>query len=106
MGCFEERGEESGLSLIRIKQNGQLIIEDNKKEDDGNYTCIISNRFGIVHHSVIVQSVSRVFTMELKIHPNQPGNHAVQVGGELTIWCQLIVEDESSTYFVGWYKHF
>ena len=103
---LKRRGRKSGLSIIRMKQNGQLIIEDNKKEDDGNYTCIISNRFGTIHHSIMVQSVSRVVAMEPKIHPNQPGNHTVQVGGDLTLWCQLTVEDESSSHYVGWYKHF
>jgi len=100
------RGRKSGLSIIRMKQNGGLIIEDNRKEDDGNYTCIISNKFGTIHHSIIVQSVSRVVAMEPKIHPNQPGNHTVQVGDEVTLWCQLTVEDESSSHYVGWFKHY
>ena len=103
---LERRGRKSGLSILRIKQDGQLIIEDNRKEDDGNYTCIISNMFGTIHHSIIVQSVSRVVAMEPRVHPNQPGNHTVVVGGDLTLWCQLAVEDESSSHYVGWYKHF
>jgi len=100
------RGRKSGLSIIRIKQNGELIIEDNRKEDDGNYTCIISNNLGTIHHSIMVKSVPRVVAMEPKILTNQPGNHTVMVGGNLTLLCQLTVEDEVSTHFVGWYKHY
>jgi len=101
-----KRGRKSGLSTIRIKQNGELIIEDNRVEDDGNYTCFISNKFGTIHHSIMVQSVPRVVAMEPKIHKDQPGNHTVLVGTNLTLQCQLTVEDESSPHFVGWYKHY
>jgi len=100
------RGRKSGLSTIRMKQNGDLIIEDNRKEDDGNYTCIISNNLGTIHHSIMVKSVPRVVAMEPKILTNQPGNHTVVVGGNITLLCQLTVEDELSTHFVGWYKHY
>ena len=58
------RGRKSGLSTIRIKQNGGLIIEDNRVEDDGIYTCLISNQFGTIQHSIKVQSVSREVAME------------------------------------------
>ena len=44
--------------------------------------------------------------MEPKIHTNQPGNHTVVVGENITLLCQLTVEDEVSTHFVGWYKHY
>jgi len=103
---LKKRGRMSGLSTIRLRQNGVLIIEDNKKADDGNYTCIISNKFGTISHSIMVQSVPRVVAMEPKIHQHQPGNHTVVVGTNLTLQCQLTVEDESSPHYVGWYKHY
>jgi len=103
---LQSRGRKSGLSTIRIKQNGELIIEDNRKEDDGNYTCIFSNSLGTIQHSIIVQSVPRVVAMEPLIHKNQPGNHTVMVGKDVRLMCELTVEDGSSTRYVGWYKHF
>ena len=103
---LKKRGRMSGLSTIRLRQNGVLIIEDNKKADDGNYTCIISNKFGTIYHSILVQSVPRVVAMAPKIHQDQPGNHTVLVGTNLTLQCQLTVEDESSPHYVGWYKHY
>ena len=44
--------------------------------------------------------------MAPKIHQDQPGNHTVLVGTNLTLQCQLTVEDESSPHYVGWYKHY
>eukprot|EP00092_Neocalanus_flemingeri_P041331 GFUD01045005.1.p1 GENE.GFUD01045005.1~~GFUD01045005.1.p1 ORF type:complete len:884 (-),score=253.97 GFUD01045005.1:246-2897(-) len=100
------RGRKSGLSTLRIKHNGELIIEDNRMEDDGIYTCVISNQFGSIQHSVRVQSVPRAVAMEPDVHKNQPGNHTVVVGSNLTLLCQLTVVDVSSPYHIIWYKHY
>jgi len=100
------RGRKSGLSTIRIKQNGALIIEDNRLEDDGIYTCMISNQFGSIQHNIRVQSVPRAVAMKPKVHHNQPGNHSVVVGTNLTLLCQLTVVDVSSPHHIVWYKHY
>ena len=53
-----------------------------------------------------LQSVPRVVAMETKIHKDQPGNHTMMVGTNLTLQCQLAVENESSPHFISWYKHY
>ena len=51
---LEERERESGLSTIRMTKNGGLVIEDNRKEDDGHYTCTIENKYGSIQHTIRV----------------------------------------------------
>ena len=70
-----ERGRESGLSTIRIDRSGGLVIEDNRKEDDGHYTCSVENHYGTIQHTIKVQSVERVVVRGPTIYQNQPGNH-------------------------------
>ena len=65
-----ERNRESGLSTIRMDRSGGLVIEDNRQEDDGQYTCSVSNKYGTIHHTIRVQSVGGP-----TIHQDQPGNH-------------------------------
>ena len=49
-----------GRSLVTINKKGDLTIVDNRVEDDGIYTCLISNKFGVIRHDIKVQSVPRV----------------------------------------------
>ena len=62
-----ERVREGGVSTIRMDRRGGLVIEDNSKEDEGHYTCSVSNKYGTIQHTIYVGGPS--------IHHNQPGNH-------------------------------
>ena len=65
-----ERSRERGVSTIRMARSGGLVIEDSSKEDDGHYTCSVSNRYGTIHHTIRVETVGGP-----TIQQNQPGNH-------------------------------
>ena len=99
-----ERDRDSGLSIVRISKNGVLTIEDNRLEDDGNYTCILENKWGAVRHTIKVQSVPRVVSAPPELIPGQPGNHSLGVGGNLTLHCQLTVSDVATPRAISWYK--
>lgn len=46
-----------GRSLVTINKKGDLNIVDNRSEDDGIYTCLISNKFGVIRHDIKVLAV-------------------------------------------------
>jgi hypothetical protein len=37
----------------------EFFCQDNRKEDDGRYTCIISNSYGSINHTIEVRDVNR-----------------------------------------------
>ena len=48
-------------SRVFISKTGEsLTIEDNRAEDDGEYTCVVRNLFGSIRHTIKVKSTSRV----------------------------------------------
>jgi len=101
--ALKSRSRESGLSTVRIKAKGELIIEDNRKEDDGNYTCVISNSLGSINHTIRVMSVKRTVAMKPQVLPDQPGNHTIVVGSNFTLLCEPRVSTPDS---IVWFKHY
>ena len=99
-----ERDRESGLSVVRISKSGQLIIEDNRLEDDGSYTCIIENKYGVIRHTIKVQSVARQAVGPPEVIPGQPGNHSLARGQNISLHCQLTVNDVATPHTVSWFK--
>ena len=99
-----ERGRESGLSIVRISKNGELTIEDNRLEDDGSYTCIIHNKYGAIRHTIKVKSVARVVVTPPEVIPGQPGNHSLATGQNVTLHCELTVNDVATPRTVSWFK--
>ena len=97
----------SGRSQIKIsRKKDKLTIMDNRMEDDGVYTCNISNVFGSISHAVRVESVPRVVARPPELLPDQPGNQTVEVGGEVRLRCQVLVRDSTNPHSITWYKHF
>ena len=43
-----------------------------------------------------------------ELKPNQPGNHSIHVGANLTMKCEVTAIDMDSTHdpLITWYKHF
>ena len=87
---------------IIINKKGDLTIVDYRLKDDGIYTCQIYNKFGIIWHDFNVTVVA--FAPEL--HPNQPGNHTVQVGANLTMKCEPTAMDSTIDHSILWNSHF
>jgi len=97
----------SGPSVIRISRKGEkLTIEDNRHDDDGLYTCMIFNKFGRISHTIRVTSAQRTVAASPEIQDDQPGNHTVVVGNNLTMYCQLKIIDPTSPHHMEWYKHY
>ena len=101
---MRERGRASGLSIVRISKSGELTIEDNRLEDDGNYTCIIENKYGAIRHTIKVVSVARAVVAPPEVVPGQPGNHSLTVGHNLTLLCELTVSDVATPRTISWFK--
>ena len=95
-----------GRSLVTINKKGDLNIVDNRSEDDGIYTCLISNKFGVIRHDIKVQAVPRVVAHAPELSSDQPGNHSLQVGSNLTMKCEVKVVDSTNPHAIIWYKHF
>ena len=95
-----------GRSLVTINKKGDLTIVDNRMEDDGTYTCLISNKFGYIRHEIKVQAVPRVVAHAPELGSDQPGNHSIQVGTNLTMKCEVKVVDSTNPHVITWYKHF
>jgi len=99
--------ENTGRSFIDIKKKGEtLIIEDNRSDDDGLYTCKISNKFGSISHTIKVTSVPRFVAAPPQILDGQPGNHTVVVGANFSLFCKPKIIDSSSPHNIVWYRHF
>ena len=101
---MSERDRDSGLSIVRISKNGELTIEDNRLEDDGNYTCIVENKYGAIRHTIKVVSVARVVAAPPEVIPGQPGNHSLGVGQNTTLRCELTVSDVAMPRTISWFK--
>ena len=41
-----------------------------------------------------------------QLYKDQPGNHSVVEGSDLTLSCQLTYRDPGSPYNIKWYKHY
>ena len=88
----------------KISNKKGLTIMDNRSEDDGIYTCLISNKFGVIRHDIKFQSVPWVMMANAsELQPRQPGNHSIQVGDNLTMKCEV---DSTHDPLITWYKHF
>jgi hypothetical protein len=103
-----DRGAESGRSVVVLRHRkkkgiNELIISDLRAEDEGVYTCTVSNSVGSVSHNITVRAERRVVAGPPEIQVNMPGNHSVTVGTNLTLQCRLTVPESSS---VRWYRHF
>ena len=98
---------ETGGPQVLISRSGEsLIINDNRDYNDGNYTCVVRNLFGSISHTIKVKSTPRVVAAGPVLYKNQPGNHSVEVGTNLTLLCQLAVIDPGSPFNIKWYKHY
>jgi len=95
-----------GRSLVTINKKGDLTIVDNRMEDDGIYTCLISNKFGMIRHDIKVQAVPRVVAHAPELSSDQPGNHSLIIGSNLTMKCEVKVVDSTNPHVITWYKHF
>ena len=103
----ENDAHEAGGPQVLISRSGEsLIINDIRDYNDGNYTCVVRNLFGSINHTINVKSRSRVSAAGPVLHKNQPGNHSVEVGSNLTLQCQLAARDPGSPYNIKWYKHY
>ena len=99
--------KETGGPQVLINRNGDsLIINDNRDYNDGNYTCVVRNLYGSINHTIKVKSTPRVVAAGPVLYKNQPGNHSVEVGANLTLLCQLAVRDPGNPYNIKWYKHY
>jgi len=99
--------EKTGRSFIDFKRKGEILtIEDNRSDDDGLYTCKISNKFGSISHTIKVTSVPRFVAAPPQILDGQPGNHTVVVGANFSLFCQPKIIDSSSPHNIVWYRHF
>ena len=62
-----KRGNRRNSSRVFISRSGKsLTIEDNRAEDDGEYTCVVRNLFGSIRHTIRVKSTSRVVAARYK----------------------------------------
>ena len=95
-----------GRSLVTINKKGDLTIVDNRIEDDGVYTCLISNKFGHIQHQIKVQAVPRVVARRPELLPDQPGNHSIFIGSNCSMFCEVKVLDSTNPHVITWYKHF
>jgi len=94
-----------GQSRIRIKKSGKLSILRNLREDDGSYTCVVSNQYGSINHTIQVMSV------EVRI--NQPPrvkerleNQTVLAGSNLSLVCEPLTRDNVFLREITWYRHY
>jgi len=94
-------------SRVFISRSGEsLTIEDNRVEDDGEYTCVVRNLFGSISHTIKVKSTPRVLAASPTLYKSQPGNHTVLLGSNLTLLCQLTVRDPGAPSNIRWYRHY
>ena len=99
--------KETGGPQVLISRTGEsVIINDNRDYNDGNYTCVVRNLFGSISHTIKVKSTPRVVAAAPELYKNQPGNHSVEVGANLTLLCQLTVTDPGSPFNIKWFKHY
>ena len=105
---LEESAEkETGGPQVLISRSRETLIINNKRDyNDGNYTCVIRNIFGSINHTISVKSRPRVVAAGPVLHKNQPGNHSQEVGSNVTLLCQLAVNDPGTPYNIKWYKHY
>jgi len=82
---------------------GELIISSLREEDEGTYTCLVTNSRGSIRHNITVRAESRVVAGRPQIQVNMPGTHSVLVGSSLTLKCLLTVPAPS---MVLWYHHY
>ena len=100
--------------------HASISYQDNRKSDDGEYTCRVENRYGAVQHTIrvqvsmstcqhmstlwLVQSVERVVAQPPVVIPGQPGNHSATVGDSVALSCQLTVQDVATPHTTAWFK--
>ena len=86
----------SGVNLI--------FFQDNRKTDDGQYTCTVSNKWGSIQHTIRVQGVERVVAQAPSVIPGQPGNHSLEIGGNVSLSCRLTVQDVATPHTITWFR--
>ena len=64
----------------------------------------MSNKWGSIQHSIRVQGVERVVAQAPSVIPGQPGNHSLEIGGNVSLSCQLTVQDVATPHTITWFK--
>ena len=58
--------------------------------------------FWVIRHDIKMTVVAN----RPELHPNQPGNHTIQVGANLTMNCEPTTIDDPYYHKITWYNHF
>ncbi|XP_031568326.1 fibroblast growth factor receptor 3-like [Actinia tenebrosa] len=86
---------------IVIQSNGQVVtINDIRKADEGNYTCIAKNAYGNISHSFLVK-VTSLFVLQKPVVILQPSPWKTFVGNNISISCTIMKSARSP--FVMWF---
>jgi len=93
----------SEISINRRKY--RIIINNNRKEDDGNYTCVISNEFGSINHTIEVKSIEVRYRQKPRIK-EELTNQTVLVGSNVTFNCEPDIEDNTDAINIHWYRNY
>ncbi|OQR73917.1 fibroblast growth factor receptor 2-like [Tropilaelaps mercedesae] len=77
-----------------------LVMWSMSKHDEGNYTCIATNAFGSVEHTVEVE-VSDLTNASPMIYSRYLGNRSVYEGENTTFHCEVV---SALTPYIAWTK--
>jgi len=75
------------------KRRQILKIEESVPTDNGNYSCLVSNRHGQVQRFFTVSITGRRVAQKPEIHEDFPGNFTQVVGSEVSLECPIVVND-------------
>ena len=81
-----------------------MELHESIPEDDGNYSCIVTNPFGSISRHFIVEVQPRTVAEKPIIEPKKPGNFTVLVGSNLTMDCPVINEESYDPSVMTWSK--
>ncbi|XP_023343224.1 fibroblast growth factor receptor 1 [Eurytemora carolleeae] len=95
-----------GQSEISInRRRGRLSIMNNRRPDDGFYTCIISNEYGSINHTIQVKSVEVRLNQKPEI--KEPlENSTLLVGSNHTLVCEPLTRDNVQAKRITWWRHY
>ncbi|KAK3580098.1 hypothetical protein CHS0354_005156 [Potamilus streckersoni] len=77
----------NGVLDMESQQKWTLKLQKLKEDDSGNYTCIVSNRFGIINYTYTLEVVAKITSKPVLMGPH-PVNETVPLGGTVSFQCR------------------